>query len=88
MGRVIIPMSVLNEQRTSGWYPLGRAGPKDEITGEVYLEITVVAHQPIPRWSVDTELLTLCKKRSGFELPFVSGDSVEDFPGKLNIVHY
>lgn len=86
MGRVIIPLSILNEQRISGWYPLGRAAPKDQITGEIYLELSLVAQQPIPRWSVDSELLTLCKKRSGFELPFMSGDTIMDFPGKTTIV--
>ncbi|XP_031571649.1 uncharacterized protein LOC116305818 [Actinia tenebrosa] len=86
MGRVMVPISTLNEQPTSGWYPLGRAAPKDNVSGEIFLKIQLVAKQPIPRWNVDTELLSLCKKKAGFELPFVSGDSILDFPGEAEHV--
>ncbi|XP_048584999.1 uncharacterized protein LOC5520963 isoform X2 [Nematostella vectensis] len=81
MGRLMIPVSALSERQRNGWYPLGRATPKDGVTGEMYLEIALIAKQPVPRWNVDYELHALCKKRPGFELAFESGASILDFPG-------
>ena len=40
--------------------------------------------QPIPRWCVDYELYSLCKKKPGFEIPVAFGDSVVDFPGTIH----
>jgi len=36
----------------------------------------------VPRWCVDYELYSFCKKKTGFEMPVAFGDSVVDFPGK------
>ena len=36
----------------------------------------------MPRWCVDFELYSICKKKTGFEIPVAFGDAVADFPGK------
>lgn len=86
MGRVQIPLSLLSEETTAGWFPLGRASAKDNVRGEIFFEFTLKTSQPIPRWCVDYELYSLCKKKPGFEIPVAFGDSVVDFPGEAERV--
>ena len=41
--------------------------------------------KPVPRWCMDYELFSLCKRKPGFEIPVVFGDSVVDFPGTCTV---
>ncbi|KAJ7373757.1 hypothetical protein OS493_011366 [Desmophyllum pertusum] len=86
MGRIQIPLSILSEETTACWYPLGRGSAKDNVHGDIYLELTLKASQPVPRWCVNYELYSLCKKKPGFEMPVAFGDSVVDFPGEAERV--
>lgn len=86
MGRIQIPLAFLTEDTTACWFPLGRSSAKDNICGEVFLELTLKASQPIPRWCVDFELYSICKKKTGFEIPVAFGDAVADFPGETEKV--
>ncbi|XP_020624382.1 uncharacterized protein LOC110061862 [Orbicella faveolata] len=86
MGRVQIPLSLLSEETTARWYPLGRGSAKDNVHGEIFLELTLTASQPVPKWCVDYELYSLCKKKPGFEIPVAFGDSVVDLPGEAERV--
>lgn len=45
MGRIQIPLAFLTEDTTACWYPLGRSSAKDNICGEVFLELTLKASQ-------------------------------------------
>ena len=45
MGRVVVPVTLLSEDKTEGWFPLGRVVAKDNIHGEIYLEMTLKASQ-------------------------------------------
>lgn len=45
MGRVQIPLSILSEETTARWYPLGRGSAKDNVHGEIFLELTLTASQ-------------------------------------------
>ena len=45
MGRIQIPLAFLTEDTTACWYPLGRSSTKDNICGEVFLELTLKASQ-------------------------------------------
>lgn len=86
MGRIQIPISILTEDTTAYWFPLGKILAKDNIRGEIFLEVTLKASQPIPRWCVDRELYSLCKKKTGYELPISFGDDLVDFPGEAERV--
>lgn len=86
MGRIQIPLSLLSEDTTAYWYPLGRGSAKDNVSGEIFLEMTLKASQPVPRWCVDYELHSICKKKPGFEMPVAFGDAVVDFPGEAERV--
>lgn len=46
------------------------------------LSQTLCPFQPVPKWCVDYELYSLCKKKPGFEIPVAFGDSVVDLPGE------
>ena len=48
MGRVVIPITTLTEEMLSGWFPLGRMTSKNNVSGEIYLEISLKATQ-VPR---------------------------------------
>lgn len=41
--------------------------------------------KPVPRWCMDYELYSLCKRKPGFEIPVAFGDSVVDFPGTCTV---
>lgn len=86
MGRIQIPLSLLSENTTASWYPLGRGSAKDNVCGDIFLELTLKSSQPVPRWCVDYELYSFCKKKTGFEMPVAFGDSVVDFPGEAERV--
>lgn len=43
MGRVQIPLSLLSEETSARWYPLGRGSAKDNVHGEIFLELTLTA---------------------------------------------
>ena len=45
MGRVVIPITTLTEEMLSGWFPLGRMTSKNNVSGEIYLEISLKATQ-------------------------------------------
>lgn len=45
MGRLQIPLSLLSEETTARWYPLGRGSAKDNVHGEIFLELTLTASQ-------------------------------------------
>ena len=45
MGRVQIPLSLLSEETTAGWFPLGRASAKDNVRGEIFFEFTLKTSQ-------------------------------------------
>ena len=45
MGRIQIPLAFLTEDTTARWYHLGRSSAKDNICGEVFLELTLKASQ-------------------------------------------
>lgn len=81
MGKIQIPVSLLSEETTACWFPLGRGSAKENIRGDIFLELTLKASQPVPRWCMDYELYSLCKRKPGFEIPVAFGDSVVDFPG-------
>ena len=39
LGRTLIPISLLSEEVTEGWFPLGRGSPKEERMGEIKLKL-------------------------------------------------
>ena len=41
MGRIQIPLSLLSEETSARWYPLGRGSAKDNVHGEIFLELTL-----------------------------------------------
>jgi hypothetical protein len=42
MGRVMVPVSLLNHESLCGWFPLGRTTTRDaQFTGEIYLELRI-----------------------------------------------
>ena len=42
MGRIMIPVSLLNHDNLCGWFPLGRTTSRDaQFTGEIYLELRI-----------------------------------------------
>ena len=45
MGRLQIPLSLLSEETTACWYPLGRGSAKGNVHGEIFLELTLTASQ-------------------------------------------
>ena len=45
MGRIQIPISILTEDTTAYWFPLGKILAKDNIRGEIFLEVTLKASQ-------------------------------------------
>lgn len=45
MGRVQIPLSLLSEETSARWYPLGRGSAKDNVHGEIFLELTLTTLQ-------------------------------------------
>lgn len=86
MGRIQIPVSILTENTTASWFPLGKSLAKDNVCGELFLEVALRASQPVPRWCVDHELYCLCKKKIGYELPIAFGNSLLNFPGEAERV--
>jgi len=45
MGRIQIPLSLLSENTTASWYPLGRGSAKDNVCGDIFLELTLKSSQ-------------------------------------------
>lgn len=45
MGRIQIPLSMLSEDTTAYWFPLGRISAKNNASGEMFLELTLKAVQ-------------------------------------------
>ena len=47
MGRIQIPVSILTENTTACWFPLGKSLAKDNVSGELFLEVALRASQVI-----------------------------------------
>lgn len=47
MGRIQIPVSILTENTTACWFPLGKSLAKDNVCGELFLEVALRASQVI-----------------------------------------
>ena len=45
MGKIQIPVSLLSEETTACWFPLGRGSAKENIRGDIFLELTLKASQ-------------------------------------------
>lgn len=56
------------------------------VTLLIYLKHYLILFlKPVPRWCMDYELYSLCKRKPGFEIPVAFGDSVVDFPGTCTV---
>ncbi|KAK2565460.1 Myotubularin-related protein 2 [Acropora cervicornis] len=49
MGRIQIPVSILTENTTACWFPLGKSLAKDNVCGELFLEVALRASQNYPQ---------------------------------------
>ena len=41
MGRVMIPLATITSKPLNAWFALGRINPKDNISGEIHLELSI-----------------------------------------------
>lgn len=41
MGRVMIPLATITSKPLNAWFVLGRINPKDTISGEIHLELSI-----------------------------------------------
>ncbi|EDV29518.1 uncharacterized protein TRIADDRAFT_51955 [Trichoplax adhaerens] len=81
MGRVMIPLAFITSKPLNAWFTLGRINPKDIVSGEIHLELSITDVKPVEDWYLNEELHNICKRIPQFELPFLCGDNIIDFPG-------
>lgn len=62
MGKIQIPVSLLSEETTACWFPLGRGSAKENIRGDIFLELTLKASQVLADIKLHTVIVSSAVK--------------------------